>query len=304
MSTYDLKRLETAIQYIRRMSAGRNPVTNKPAPENEVLGNVNVHRCLKFIDEVLTDVHGSGGVVGQLPQRERSAKIPPSELFPYETLQQYRYLQDQQISFFLKQLEEYLPEGQKMPVAATTITGWLRENGYLENGLDDRDNYYMKHVYVACVRAIDYLTSLPEWDGRNVAVQGGSQGGALALITAGLDPRVTACVANHPALSDMAGYLDNRAGGYPHFNRENKMLTPEKVKTMQYYDVVNFARRISCPTFLTWGFNDNTCPPTTSYIVWNLITAPKESLVTPINEHWTTAETNYRQMVWIKERLR
>ena len=178
------------------------------------------------------------------------------------------------------------------------------ENGYLENGLDDRDNYYMKHVYVACVRAIDYLTSLPEWDGRNVAVQGGSQGGALALITAGLDPRVTACVANHPALSDMAGYLDNRAGGYPHFNRENKMLTPEKVKTMQYYDVVNFARRISCPTFLTWGFNDNTCPPTTSYIVWNLITAPKESLVTPINEHWTTAETNYRQMVWIQERLR
>ena len=36
--------------------------------------------------------------------------------------------------------------------------------------------------------------------------QGGSQGGALALIAAGLDERVTACVANHPALSDMAGY--------------------------------------------------------------------------------------------------
>lgn len=35
------------------------------------------------------------------------------------------------------------------------------ENGYLTNGLDDRDNYYMKHVYVACVRAIDFLTSLP-----------------------------------------------------------------------------------------------------------------------------------------------
>lgn len=132
MGNYDLKRLETAIQYIRRMSAGRNPVTNKPAPENEVLSNVNVHRCLKFIDEVLTDVHGSGGVVGQLPQREKSAKIPLSEIYPYETLQQYRYLQDQQISFFIKQLEEYMPEGQKMPVAATTITGWLRENGYLE----------------------------------------------------------------------------------------------------------------------------------------------------------------------------
>ena len=178
------------------------------------------------------------------------------------------------------------------------------ENGYLTNGLDDKDNYYMKHVYVACVRAIDYLTSLPDWDGKNVFVQGGSQGGALSLITAGLDSRVTACVANHPALSDMAGYLDGRAGGYPHFNHLNNMLTPEKVGTMAYYDVVNFARRITCPVYLTWGYNDNVCPPTTSYIVWNLITAPKASLITPVNEHWRSETTNYGQMMWLKNRVK
>ena len=179
------------------------------------------------------------------------------------------------------------------------------ENGYLTNGLDSRDNYYMKHVYVACVRALDYLCSLPEWDGKNVFVQGGSQGGALSLITAGLDPRVTACVANHPALSDMAGYAEKgRTGGYPHFNRLNHMLTPAKIETMAYFDVVNFARRISCPVYLTWGYNDNVCPPTTSYIVWNLITAPKESLITPINEHWTTDNTNYSQMLWLKNQIR
>jgi len=132
MSTYDLKRLEVAIQYVRRMSEGRNPVTNKPAPNNEVLTNINVHRCLKFIDEVLTDVHNSGGSVGMSAQRTRAPKPSASEAFPYETLQQYRYLQDQQISYFLKQLEEYLPEGEKMPVSSTTITLWLRENGYLE----------------------------------------------------------------------------------------------------------------------------------------------------------------------------
>ena len=55
---------------------------------------------------------------------------------------------------------------------------------------------------------------------------------------------------------------------------------------------------------MTWGYNDDVCPPTTSYIVWNLITAPKESLVTPINEHWTTTDTNYGQMLWIKARLK
>ena len=130
MASYDLKRLEVAIQYIRRMSDGKNPVTNRPAPENEVLNNMNVHRCLKFIDEVLTDVHKSGGTVGMVSQRAPKQSV--SEIFPYDALAQYRYLQDQQISYFLKQLEEYLPEGQKIPVPATTITLWMRENGYLE----------------------------------------------------------------------------------------------------------------------------------------------------------------------------
>lgn len=177
-------------------------------------------------------------------------------------------------------------------------------NGYLSNGLDNRDNYYMKKVYLGCVRAIDLLTSLPEWDGKNVIVQGGSQGGALAIVTTALDPRVTACVANHPALSDMAGYKDGRAGGYPHFFRTAGMDTPEKINTMAYYDVVNFARRVKVPTRLTWGFNDNTCPPTTSYIVYNLIPGPKEALITPINEHWTSEATERGHLDWILEHLK
>lgn len=179
-----------------------------------------------------------------------------------------------------------------------------RENGYLNNSLENKDNYYMKRVYLGMVRCIDFLTSLPEWDGKNVAVQGGSQGGALALITAGLDKRVTACVANHPALSDMAGYKANRAGGYPHFFRTPGMDTPEKLNTMAYYDVVNFARQITCPTYITWGFNDNVCPPTTSYIVYNVLTCPKEALITPINEHWTSEDTEYGHLKWIQKHLK
>lgn len=178
-----------------------------------------------------------------------------------------------------------------------------KENGYLQNSLDNKDNYYMKRVYLGCVRAIDFLTSLPEWDGRNVAVQGGSQGGALAIVTAGLDPRVTACVANHPALSDMAGYKAGRAGGYPHFFRDESMDTPEKINTMAYYDVVNFAKRVKCPVRMTWGYNDDTCPPTTSYAVFNVISTEKDPLITPINEHWTSESTERAHLDWIKTRL-
>lgn len=176
--------------------------------------------------------------------------------------------------------------------------------GYLENGIDNRDRYYMKHVYLALVRCIDLLTSLPEWDGRNVAVQGGSQGGALALVAAGLDKRVNLCVVNHPALSDMAGYTEKgRTGGYPHFNRMTGLYTPSNISTMAYYDVVNFARKVKATTYMTWGYNDNTCPPTTSYAVWNTLNCKKESLITPINEHWTSDATEYGHMVWIKKHL-
>ena len=179
-----------------------------------------------------------------------------------------------------------------------------KENGYLTNGLDNKDNYYMKRVYLSCLRCIDLLTSLPEWDGKNVIVQGGSQGGALAMITAGLDKRVTACVVNHPALSDMAGYMAGRAGGYPHFFRTKGMDTKEKLETMSYYDVVNFARLIKADTFMTWGFNDNTCPPTTSYAVYNTLECSKEALITPINEHWTSEETERGHLEWIKKHLK
>lgn len=178
------------------------------------------------------------------------------------------------------------------------------DGGYLENGIDNKDRYYMKHVYLGLVRCLDLLTSLPEWDGKNVAVQGGSQGGALSIIAASLDKRVTQCVANHPALSDMAAYTEKgRTGGYPHYNRMNGLFTKENINTMAYYDVVNFARYVTAPVYLTWGYNDVTCPPTTSYAVWNTLKCEKESLITPINEHWTSDATEYGQMEWIKNHL-
>lgn len=179
-----------------------------------------------------------------------------------------------------------------------------KNNAYLRQSLEDRDRYYMKHVYLGLVRCIDLLTSLPEWDGRNVIMQGGSQGGALALIGTALDERVTLCVANHPALSDMAAGSTGLTSGYPHFTQESGAYSKECLSTLAYYDAVNFARHIKVPVYMTWGYNDNTCPPTTSYAVWNVLQCQKEALLTPINEHWTSDATDYGQMEWIRKNLR
>ncbi len=116
-----------------------------------------------------------------------------------------------------------------------------------------------------------------------------------------LDERVNGCAANHPALSDMTGYLGDKAGGYPHhFRKDRNEATAAKIRTLEYYDVVNFARHLTCPVRMTWGFNDNTCPPTTSYEVYNVITAPKEALLTPVNEHWTSSDTEHSHYLWLK----
>ena len=171
-----------------------------------------------------------------------------------------------------------------------------RDCGYMENGIDSRDRYYMRRVYIALVKAIDLLTSLPEWDGKNVVVQGGSQGGGLSIVAAALDKRVTQAIVNHPAMADMAGI------GWPHMTE--RVLTPNNINTLSYYDVVNFARHISgAKVYMTWGYNDITCPPTTSYAVWNVLTCEKESLITPVNEHWTSEPTERGQCEWALKHL-
>jgi cephalosporin-C deacetylase len=167
-------------------------------------------------------------------------------------------------------------------------------SGYQTFGLDSRERYYYRRVYTGTLRANDFLTSLPQWDGRNLGVTGGSQGGALAIVTAGLDRRVTRLAAYYPALSDVTGYLHARAGGWPHMFRAidgpNFHRDEAKIATSRYYDVVNFARRVTVPGLYSWGFNDETCPPTSMYAAYNVITAPKRLMLAYDTGHRTTQE--------------
>lgn len=184
-------------------------------------------------------------------------------------------------------------------------SGGLRE--YWTNNMDNRDRYYYKRVYLGCVRANDFIASLPQYDGSSLAVTGGSQGGALSIITASLDPRVKYLASLYPALSDVTGYLSGRAGGWPHFFDKNNVKyhnIKEKLETIQYYDVVNFARELKAAGNYTWGFNDETCPPTSMYAAYNVINAPKELHLALETGHWTFQEQNIRLQNWLIEVLK
>jgi cephalosporin-C deacetylase len=180
-------------------------------------------------------------------------------------------------------------------------------SGYQAFNLEDPERYYYKRVYMGCVRANDFLTSLPEYDGTTLGVTGGSQGGALSIITAALDPRVKFLGAYYPALSDLTGYFQGRAGGWPHlFNKDNANAesTKDKIRTAGYYDVVNFARLLKVPGRYSWGYNDETCPPTSMFAAYNVITSPKTLALFQDNGHWQYPEQKEGMETWLQQQLK
>ena len=174
---------------------------------------------------------------------------------------------------------------------------------YTTYNLDDKDFYYYKRIYLGCVRAVDFIYSLSCFNGEDIAVTGGSQGGALSIVTASLDQRIDYLAALYPALSDLTGYLYDRAGGWPHLFRDELTNKPEKIETSKYFDVVNFARFLKVPGWYSWGFNDVTCPPTSMYSAYNVIDAPKELHLYQETGHWTFPEQREQKDNWLYNML-
>ncbi len=181
-------------------------------------------------------------------------------------------------------------------VYSNLYQGALKE--YYTFNMDHRDRFYYKRVITGCIRAVDFIEQLPEFNGC-LATFGGSQGGALSIMVAGLDSRVKALVSMYPAMSDMAGYTKNRAGGWPHAMKNKQRHTPEVINTLAYYDTSSFARNISVPGFYTFGYNDMVCPPTTTMSVYNVVPAPKELMVCETTEHYAYQEQSAAAWTWI-----
>lgn len=175
-------------------------------------------------------------------------------------------------------------------------------NAYL---MDNRDTYYYNRVYVGCVRAVDLICSLPCVDTTRVGVTGGSQGGALTLVVAGLSDKITCAGPAYPALCELAGSQRGRIDGWPrlftdHSNQSNR---EEKMNVAAYYDAVNFARFIKAPVFFIQGYNDRVCPPTSTMSAYNVITAEKQLLLPLDCAHWLYTESKNKRRDWLIDKL-
>ncbi|MBQ3208326.1 MAG: acetylxylan esterase [Alistipes sp.] len=175
---------------------------------------------------------------------------------------------------------------------------------YPSANVDDKDNYYYKRVFVSCARAVDFLASLDFVDAERIGVMGGSQGGALTITTAYLNPKVKAGAAFYPAMCDLTGYLYDQGNAWPYLFKNKALATKERLETVKYYDVVNFARHLAVPMWVSYGYNDLVVCPTSIQGAINEMPTQPEVMIVPQSRHWTYPEQDSARSKWMMNQLK
>ena len=149
----------------------------------------------------------------------------------------------------------------------------LNERG--QYGMDPADNArpetsYFRGMVLRAVRAVEWAKTLPNWDGKNLRVWGGSQGGMQSLWVAALVDGITELEPIVPWGADIIG----KTKGHYFFAPLCLTYAPG----LDYYDTVNFAKRIpaTCRVNISRsGLGDIHCPPSGQWLLYRAIKAPK-----------------------------
>jgi len=142
--------------------------------------------------------------------------------------------------------------------------------GYLLSAkqLADPETSYLNGMALRVLRSLEFVKQLPEWNGKDLIVAGGSQGGLQSSWAAGLDDKVTKWYTHVTFGCDMGGGTIGRIPhdwGIPYVSANN------------YYDPVNHAKRIKCPVIIRRaGLGDYRSPPSGIAILYNNIPGAKE----------------------------
>lgn len=182
--------------------------------------------------------------------------------------------------------------------------------------INSKDEYIYRAAYMDCVRGLDFLYSYSDFfkfDTDRIAAVGGSQGGALAIVLAGLDTRVKAVTAELPLYSDLRDALEISGALYPDrkspvwmladYARRTRIFGEKRLYALwDYFDPVNFAPNVRCPVLLAISLLDELVPPRASYSMFNLLgTQHKETWISADLTHEVDNKYYQFQYYWLKE---
>ena len=130
----ELEIMQHAKDYLDKLAKGIDPLTGREVPEDDIINNVRISRCLFYVSDVLRQVIENGGVIGA-PAKKNA--LAPYAL-PFEDRGRYAFgdwpLSASQIAQRLNELVD-LEKMQKLKT--TSITIFLLQSGLLfeEEGL-------------------------------------------------------------------------------------------------------------------------------------------------------------------------
>lgn len=154
-------------------------------------------------------------------------------------------------------------------------------------GMESKEKYYYRGIFLDCIRALDYLESREDVDMEKLAIWGGSQGGGLSFAIAALDHRVKLCIADIPYMCDYPRYFAiTHWDEIDHWFAQDPAHTWELMyNTLSYFDTKYLAKEIRCPVLMGIGLQDDTCPPCTSFMTYNLIESDKSYDIYKTEKH-------------------
>lgn len=180
-----------------------------------------------------------------------------------------------------------IPNGKPKAFYEALDAGEMK--AYRFEGREDREKCYFLGMFLRLVRALEFLKSQPEWDGKVLIVRGGSQGGGQSIAAAGLDPQVTFISAGVAAICDHSGRVADRVAGWPKLVPETDgKPDPQVLDVARYFDCMNFATRAKAEGLFNVGLIDTTCPPTSVYAMYNNWPGEKEMMIEPLMGHATS----------------
>jgi len=172
-------------------------------------------------------------------------------------------------------------------------TGWVSGNtlrGHIIRGLDDVPAKLLyRQIFLDTAQLAGIVMGMSEVDEARVAATGGSQGGALTLACAALEPRIARAAPVFPFLCDYQRVweMDLAEGAYEELKMYFRLFDPrhereEEVFTkLGYIDCQHLAPRIEGEVLMVTGLMDMICPPSTQFAAYNKITAKKDMILYP-----------------------
>jgi len=167
--------------------------------------------------------------------------------------------------------------------------------GHIVRGLEDPDarKLAFRQIFLDTAQLARVVMKFPEVDAARVGAWGASQGGALTLACAALEPRLKRAAPVYPFLCDYRRVweLDFAKDAYeelrlffrafdPRHERENEIFTK-----LGYIDCQHLAPRIKAEVLMFTGLMDTICPPSSQFAAFNKITAKKDVVIYPDFTH-------------------